>query len=562
MAIANLSQLLRREARRWGPRVALRHKRDGLYHDISWTEYRRQADRAAAALVDWGLEPGDRVGILAENRYEWLLADIAILAAGAIDVPMHAPLTAPQVQYQLAHSGCRAVVVSNQSQADKVLASLGELPELELLICFDPFDSGEHPKLRQLSWDGLVQRGFAQQAGGFAEIVARESRIGRDDLATIIYTSGTTGHPKGVMLTHGNLLSNAESMASLSAAGPDDVLLSWLPYSHIYARTVDHYLSILTGGTLALAESLETVIVNLAETQPTMLTSVPRFYEKVWSNVEQLPAEHRRVALARLFGPRIRTLYSGAAPLPPHVCAGFFEAGIPLLEGYGLTESSPVISFNRPDAYKFGTVGQAIPGVEVKIADDGEILTRGPHVMRGYWRNDEATAAVLNDGWLATGDVGTLDDEGFLSITDRKKDLIITSLGKNVAPSELERLLCAEPLIDQSILYGDGKPFISAVVIPNLPALEQAAAELGTKLELDSDGFITSEPLRKLVGDRIDAVMQQVSNPERVKQFLLLGRPLKLEAEELTATLKVRRSHIIAKFRGQLDRLYEQQSGE
>jgi long-chain acyl-CoA synthetase len=357
------------------------------------------------------------------------------------------------------------------------------------------------------------------------------------------------------MLTHGNLVFNSEATLTVSEIFPGDTLLSWLPYSHIYARLCDHYLTTLCGLVVALADSIDTLILNLAEVQPTWLTAVPRFYEKVWTSVEHLPPDERTAKLHKIFGPRLRHLSSGGAPLPRHVCQAFFDAGIPLLEGYGLTETSPVISFNSRENARIGTVGLPVPGVEVKIADDGEILTRGPHVMQGYWRNPEATAETIIGGWLHTGDVGEIDADGYLKITDRKKDLIITSAGKNIAPSELERLLVSDPYIDQAVVYGDGRKYVSALIAPNFPSLEQKAAELGCTVQY-ACGFITTPAIVDFFEKRIADVMQSVSNPERVKKFLLLDRPFQLESDELTATLKVRRRHIIQKYEAQLAALY------
>jgi long-chain acyl-CoA synthetase len=556
VAAPNLATMHRDAAGRLGPCTALRWKRLGLYHDLTWDEYRAQADAVAAALVDLGVHAGDRVGILSENRHEWLVADIGILTAGAADVPLHAPLSPQQVRYQLAHSGAAGVVVGGQAQADKVLASLDELPDLRWIVAFDPIAVPPGCPIRALTWDGLIQRGRLASDATKAEVGRREGAITPGDLATIIYTSGTTGAPKGVMLTHGNLVSNAEATLLARPARHEDVLLSWLPYSHIYARTVDHYLTILAGTTVCLAESADTLVVNLAETQPSLMTAVPRFYEKVWASVEGLPPDARSAALHRLFGPRLHHLSSGGAPLPRHLAEGFQAAGIPLLEGYGLTESSPVISFNRLDRNKAGTVGPPIPGVEVRIADDGEILTRGPHVMKGYWKEPEATAQAIVDGWLHTGDVGYLDEDGFLVITDRKKDLIVTSQGKNIAPAEIEHLLVADPYIDQAVICGDCRPFVSALIVPNFPALEAKAAELGCPVETEGD-LVVSEPLRAFLAERIDRLMQAVSQPERVRAFLVLARPFSAQADEVTATLKVRRKFILSKFQDRLDALYQ-----
>lgn len=549
----NLATLHRSSAERWADRTALSDKKAGTRRTLSWADYRQQADWAAAALIDLGIEPGDRVGILSENRTEWLVADIAVLSTGAADVTMHAPLVAGQVEYQLAHSEARAVIVSNQDQAEKVLASLPNLPRLETLVSFEPVVVPS--RLRHLTWAQLLERGRSLGHPALERIAERERAVTHDSLATLIYTSGTTGNPKGVMLTHGNLLSNAEAVAEMTPFTTDDVLLSWLPYSHIYARSIDHYLSILTGGTIFMAESMETLPADLAEVRPTLMNAVPRFYEKVWASVESLAPQVRKERLAKLFGPRVRWLSSGGAPLPRHIAEGFHEVGILLLQGYGLTESSPVISFNRVDHYRLETVGPPIPGVEVKIAEDGEILTRGPHVMRGYWKEPEATAqTITDDGWLRTGDIGRLED-GFLSITDRKKDLIITSGGKNIAPNELERILLTDPYIDQLVLYGDRKPFVSALIVPNLDALQAKARELGCTIEYDGE-FIRPGPIVDFIASRVENLMEAVSKPERVKAFLLLGRAFTLEKDELTPTRKVRRRHIINHYRERLDALY------
>jgi long-chain acyl-CoA synthetase len=554
MLYANLAQMHRAVAERLGPRTALRFKQDGMYHDLCWNEYRTQADLAAAGLIALGLNVGDRLALLAENRYEWLIADIAALTAGLADVTMHSPLAPKQVLYQVDHSQARGVIVSGQAQADKVYAVLKELPGLEFLVSFDEIQP--KGKLRHLTWNALLALGWRQGQAGQQEIDRREQMLNHESLATVIYTSGTTGNPKGVMLTHGNLLTNAEAMQQVAQVGPTDTLLSWLPYSHIYARTVDHYHTILAELVVALAENVDTLARNLLETQPTWLTAVPRFYEKVWSYFEHLPLPERQTRLPAMFGSRIRWLSSGGAPLPKHIGFGFKDSGLEIYEGYGLTETSPVISFNRLGNNKVGTVGQAIPGVEVKIAPDGEILTKGPHVMKGYWREPDATAQVLEpDGWFHTGDIGTLDAEGFLTITDRKKDIIVTSLGKNVTPSEIERLLTSDPYIDQAVTYGDARPFITALIVPNFPLLEKKAKELNCTVDIMGD-FLRSPHLHAFFKERIDALMSEVSNPERVKEFLILSRPLRLEDEELTATLKVRRRAIVQKYRAELDALY------
>ena len=550
----NLAAFHREACRRLGANTALRFKRWGRYQDLSWNDYRRQADGAAAGLIELGINPGDRVAILSENRYEWLIADHAILSAGAVNVPLHAPLTAVQAAYQLGHSDARGIFVSGQVQADKVAAVLDSLPLLEFVVAFEPVALPS--RLKNMAWAGLMQRGWLRGEAAMHEIQRREAALAGDDLATLIYTSGTTGNPKGVMLTHDNLLSNALATRQLAEIQHGDVQLSWLPYSHIYARTVDHYLTTAAGTTLALAESVDTLVTNLAETQPMWMNSVPRFYEKVWSGIETLAPEKRARELRRIFGKNLRHLSSGGAPLPRHIAAAFYELGLPIFEGYGLTESSPVICFNSAARHRLGSVGPVIGGVEVRIAPDGEILTRGPHVMLGYWKDPQATEQAIVDGWLHTGDVGHLDADGFLFITDRKKDLIITSGGKNIAPTELERLLISDPYIDQAVVYGDRRPFVVAIVVPNFSKLEDEVNSQGWKLEV-VDGFIRTPAVLAFYQARIDQLMEAVSQPERVKSCLLLSRPFQAADEELTATLKLRRRHIIAKFEPQIAALYK-----
>ena len=553
-SFGNLCDLHRTMSRRMGEKVAMRFRSWGRFRDISYRDVRRQADRVAAGLISLGIAPGDRVGILSENRVEWPIADLGVLSAAAADVTMHAPLSAEQVEYQLGHSEARGVLLSNQAQADKVMARLDALPDLEFLVSFDPVTLPES-RLVQLSWQGLCHRGGRGALDD--EIAAREAALDTNSLATLIYTSGTTGNPKGVMLTHGNLLSNVEAMIPIAFLKADDILLSWLPYSHVYARLTDNYLATGAGITVALAASIDTLLVDLDTIKPTWLTAVPRFYEKIWTAVESLDAGERATRLGTIFGPRIRQLSSGGAPLPRHVCDGFDQAGLPIFEGYGLTETSPVISFNHAGACRNGSVGRPIPGVEVRIAGDGEILTRGPHVMTGYWKNPEATAEVIVDGWFHTGDVGAIDEDGFLSITDRKKDLFVTSAGKNVAPAVIERLLTADPLFDQAVVYGDGRNFISAVVVPNQPNLEALAESLGCEIS-GENGCVTTPELLELIDSKVAGLMQAVSNPERVKKCLVLDKPFQLENNELTATLKVRRRHIIAKYEDRLEAFYDE----
>jgi long-chain acyl-CoA synthetase len=551
ISVRNLSELQRIQAERFGARVALRYKEHGLYHDVAWRDYRAQVEACAAALVDAGIQAGERVGLLAENRVEWLVADLAIMAAGGVNVPLHAPLTATQVQFQLGDAEAVWLFVSTSGQLAKVRSIRGQLPRLRGLVIFEPAKSAD-----ATNWRAFLQRGRAVRAKHQEETLQRERRLGWDDLATIIYTSGTTGNPKGVMLSHGNLLSNVQAFHEGARCGPDSVFLSWLPLSHIYARTVDHYHALWTGSLLCLAESPDTLVQNLAEVQPTHMSSVPRFYEKVLTAVASADPQETKRRLRGIFGPRIDWLGSGGAPLPPAIARAYHDAGLLLLQGYGLTESSPVISFNCKSRFKIESVGPPLVNVEVKIADDGELLTRGPHVMKGYWNNPQATRDALVAGWLHTGDLGKLDDDGFLHIIGRKKDLIVLSNGKKVAPAVVENKLLADTCFDQAVVYGDGKNFLTGLVVPhwgNLRARLGAVASTASEEALATDAVVLAT-----LTQRMSAALADLAPWEQVKKFVVLPRPFSVAADELTVSLKVRRNVIYAKYREALEALYRE----
>ncbi len=562
MHAETLPELFRLQADRLGRRVALRYKKDGLYHDLRWDEYRDQVASCAAALVMQGIQKGDRVAILSENRLEWLVADMAILSIGAVNVPLHAPLSARQAHFQLDNAGVRWIFVSNGSQHAKIEQIRGELSSLQGIVMFDnpwegeaPAEPGAHrapephgsagASPSRLSWRGFLQRGRLTVAS------VHDAQLKPDDLATIIYTSGTTGNPKGVMLTQNNLLSNALAFTKVSNFGPDGVFLNWLPFSHIYARTVDIYVTLAVGATLCLAESADTVIANLAEIQPTNLSGVPRFFEKVLAAVQHDDPAILGQRLRGIFGPRIDFLGSGGAPLSVAIAEAYKKAGVLLLQGYGLTESSPVISFNRKDCYKIDTVGKPIPGVEVRIGPDGEVLTRGPHVMKGYWKNPLETAAVLVDGWLHTGDLGQLDPDGFLTITGRKKDLLVLSNGKKVIPSHLEGILLGDPCIDQAMICGEGRNFLSALIVPHWANLTHVMALTGTPAAHARDPKV-----RAFLEARIQQALVHEAAWEQVKKIIVLAEPFSVAAEEMTVSLKMRRGVIVENHRQELESLY------
>src|SRR5262245_15509841 len=555
MPYRNPVELHRLQAERPGPRIALPHKKYGLYHDLPWSQYRADALACAAALVDAGVKLGDRVGLFAENRVEWLLADIGVLTAGAVNVTPHAPLTARQVQYELADSGASWLFVSTREHLQKIEQVRSELPQVRGIVTFDSL-SGDLPA-GVCSWRAFLQRGRQRLDALSAELARREAALNHESLATIMYTSGTTGQPKGVMLTHGNLVSNVQGILDASPSRPTDVRLSWLPYSHIYARTADHYHSIACAVVLCLAESIDTLVFNLGEIQPTHMNSVPRFYEKVYAHVASDDLADTAKRLRDIFGPRIDFLCSGGAPLPPAVAKAYDEAGLLVLQGDGRTESSPVISFNSKAHYKLETVGRPLPGVEVKIAPDGEVLTRGPHVMKGYWKKPEATAEALRDGWLYTGDLGELDADGFLKITGRKKELMVMSSGKKLVPPYVEGLLVADPCIDQAVVCGEGRKFLTALIVPNWGNLRDVLSANGVSVNGDDEALARDPAIYALLEKRINEALKDVSAWEHVKKFVVLPRPFSVENDEMTVSLKLRRNVIFAHYGKQLDELYK-----
>ncbi len=383
----------------------------------------------------------------------------------------------------------------------------------------------------------------------------REAGIKPDDLATIIYTSGTTGNPKGVMLTQRNLLSNALAFKQISPVGPDSVILNWLPFSHIYARTIDIYVPLAVGATLCLGESAETVVANLAEIQPTNMCGVPRFYEKVLAAVQHDDPKVLAQRLRALFGPRIDFLGSGGAPLPVAVARAFKDAGLLLLQGYGLTESSPVITFNRRERHKIETVGQAIPGVEVRIGADDEVLTRGPHVMAGYWKNPKETALTVVNGWLHTGDLGRVDSECFLTITGRKKDLLVLSNGKKVVPTHLEGILLGDPCIDQVVVCGEGRNFLTALVVPHWANVAQAMS-LGEPFAAET--LARDAKVRTFLEGRVTQALANEAAWEQIQKIVVLAQPFSVAQDEMTVSLKMRRNVIVERHRVELEALYRE----
>jgi long-chain acyl-CoA synthetase len=573
----------------------LRYKKDGAWTGISSDEFRRIIEELSMGLRELGLEPGDRVSILAENRPEWAFADLATLTAAAVDAPIYATLTPPQVLYILNDSAAKFIFISNAAQAKKIAEIRSQASALQHVIRMD-----SAPLEGTLSIDEVRARGRAALAKDPEAVRKRAAEVRPEDLATLIYTSGTTGDPKGVMLLHSNLVSNTiGATKAFAAMGKDDVALSFLPLCHVFERMGGHYLMLLVGATIAYAESFEKLSENMLEVKPTILLSVPRLYEKIYARVMErvagdpptrqkifhwalgvgresfrhqvertppglvLKLKHAvadRLVFGKIrerTGGRMRVFVSGGAPLAREIAEFFGAVGLLILEGYGLTETSPVICVNTPDALRPGSVGKPLQGVEVKIAEDGEILTRGPHVMKGYFGKPEATAeAIDKDGWFHTGDVGVLDPQGFLVITDRKKDIIVTSGGKNIAPQPIENRIKANPFFAEFVMIGNQRNFPAALVVPNFEQLAKWAKDKGLASS-DRVALIAKPEVVELFEKLVKDTTKDLAQFEKIKKIALLPAEFSLEAGELTPTLKVKRRVVEQKYKALIDRMYE-----
>jgi long-chain acyl-CoA synthetase len=575
--------------------VAMRAKRDGRWVDISHQELADRVQHLSLGLRELGIAPGDRVAILSENRPEWAIADYACLTARCIDVPIYPTLPGKQIEYILRDAGASAILVSNAVQLAKIAAVRERLPALRQVIAFDASLAG--PGVTALS--EVEVRGAAAGAR-HPDWRAEAEAAGPGDLATIIYTSGTTGDPKGVMLTHGNIASNVTSAVGLFGFAAGQECLSFLPLSHIFERMFGHFCMLHTGVVINYAEGIDTVPADMMDRRPHFMASVPRLYEKIYGRVleavrtssparralfgwarrvgetwaertiDRLPvspalALQRAVADRLVFaklrartGGRITFFISGGAPLGPEIAKFFYAAGMPILEGYGLTETSPVIAVNNFEHHRLGTVGRVLPGVEVTIAPDGEVLTRGPNVMQGYYGKPEATAEAIDpEGWFHTGDIGTLDPDGFLRITDRKKDLIVTAGGKNIAPQPIENLAKTSKYVSNAVMLGDRRPFPVMLVVPNHAPLADWLARKGLPNGSLEELVGRPEVVQKL--DReVRMVLRDLAQFEMPKKLLLLPRDFSVEGGELTPTLKVRRRIVEERHRAAIERLYHE----
>jgi long-chain acyl-CoA synthetase len=582
--------------------IARRHKRPdtlnykggGKWIPVSSEEMMQRVRRIAAGLYSIGVRHGDRVALLSESRLEWTLADAGCIFAGAIDVPIYPTLTPPQVLYILKDSGARVLILADHNKFLELQDVLPQCDQLEAVIFFDP--EGVEPA------DGTTlaeveKRGEQLQAEQPDLMDQLEGQTTSDDLATIIYTSGTTGEPKGVMLTHANLVSNLKDSSGHLSFGEQDIALSVLPLSHVFERQA-MYMYLYQGMAVFYAESLDTIGPNLREVRPTILVGVPRIFEKIYARIRERAAEEGRLKVLLLswavnvgrdyaqrvvshrpisgwlklkhsiasrlvfsrwrnaFGGRIRLLVSGGAALPEDLGYIYLGAGIPIIQGYGLTETSPVITTGRLEDNRIGTVGKAIPNVEIRIAADGEIETRGPNVMRGYYNKPEETRAVFTeDGWFKTGDIGTIDEDGFLRITDRKKELFKTSGGKYISPQPIEQAIKGSRFVNQVVLIGAGRKFPAALIVPVWEHIESYARLKGID-EKSRPALCRHPRIIDLFERQIEKLTSHLARYERVKRIALLEKEFTIEGGELTPTLKVKRRVIDQKYSDVIEKLY------
>lgn len=601
MGYSDLAEMFYATCKKFPERPGVMFKKDGTYQSLTFKDIHESVLNIAAGLAAMGVKKDDKVVILSENCKEWAFFDYAILSIGAITTPIYSTLLAKDIKYIINNCDARLVVVSNSLLFNKILEVEKDLTRVKNYILIEP-EGVDHKNVTTL--DELMEMGKSYRQKNPDYVEKSVKSLSRDDLATIIYTSGTTGEPKGVMLTHGNFLSNVEGSLKAISISEEDVFLSFLPLSHVFERMAGHFLANHAGSTIAYAESVEAVPQNLQEVRPTVMTSVPRLFEKIYARVvgsveEGSPIKKKlfnwaigvgrvvtayrqknqplpgflglkykladKLVFSKLkerVGGNIRFFVSGGAPLAKEIGEFFTAAGLLILEGYGLTETSPVITVNRLEKFKFGSVGVKLDNVEVKIAEDGEILTRGPHIMQGYYKNQEETKDVIDaDGWFHTGDIGHLDEDDMLVITDRKKNIIVTAGGKNVAPQKMENLLVTSRYIEQVLVIGDKRKFCSAIIVPSFEAVEKFAGEKGISYQSHKDLCKNAE-VYQLIKNEVDAANAQVASYETIKKLVLLDQPFTIESGELTPSLKIKRKIVEQNFKEEIDALYRGNNNE
>jgi len=571
-------------------------KVDNKYEGISYAEFKDQTDNFAFGLAALGIIKDDKVAIISENRPEWVYSDIAILGLGAVDVPIYPSLTAESIEFILNNSESKGVIISTKFQLNKILKIKHNLRYLKFIVVLNEKDISNEEKFIY-TFIEVQEMGKNLRATDQNYFSQKMKAVKENELCTIIYTSGTTGVPKGVMLTHKNIISNVRSALEAYPIGETDIFLSFLPLCHIFERMAGYYTGFSSGGQIYFAESIETVAQNMLEAHPTILTSVPRLFERMYSkiikNVESQPVKKQKIfywaievgkeyakakkagripitlsikhkladklvftKLREKTGGKLRFFISGGAALSRHLGEFFEAAGLIIIEGYGLTESSPVIAANRFDDYKFGTVGKSFPEVEIKIASDGEILAKGPNIMQGYFKNKKETDEVIHDGWLHTGDIGVFDANGFLMITDRKKHLFKTSTGKYIAPTPIENLFLSSKYIDQFVLIGDRRMFLSALIVPDFEAIIEYADSHKIQYT-EVEDLMKQKEIIDLFDKDMAQLQKKLANYEKIRKFKLLTKPFTIETGEITPSMKVKRKFVEDEYSNLIEEMYK-----
>ncbi len=582
---------------------AIYYKASDAFQKVIWREHGRVVELTGGGLLNLGLAKGDKVAILAHSKPHWTWADVAILSCGGTTVPIYPTLGAPEVDFLLKHSEAIGVFVENERQLKRIVDK-GLPPSLKFAVIFEGTPpASPSSEVRFLKWDDLLKDGEVFLLANKTAFPERRNTLEPSDIASIVYTSGTTGVPKGVVLSHKNIHFVCKSLSESIQFRPDDLSLSFLPLAHVYERVGGQFVAIFNGVPMAYAESIEQVPKNLVEIKPTILNGVPRFYEKAYQRIQneirhlpkpqqylirwalslgrralklkespkrsdqdlfnQIYRAELRIAdrlvfskIRKRFGGKLRLLVSGAAPLSEEVQTFFEIIGMTIVEGYGLTETSAPIACNHPDNNRKGTVGQPLPGIEVKLAEDGELMVRGPGVFASYYKNEDATNQALRDGWFYTGDIAEITSDGYIKIKDRKKDIIITAGGKHVAPQYIENLYRGEPLISHILVYGDRRKYITALITLNKDILRQFAES--HNLAQKSDEELTADPqVRRAVEDIVNRKNEELASFERIKRFAILDHDFTVENDELTPTFKLKRKAVTEKHKALLDGLYD-----
>ena len=588
-------------AKRLGSKVAMRHKKYGLWQEVTWKEYYDRSRELASGLYDLGVRKGDFVGIIGENGPEWVFIDMATQMLGATTVGIYATNAWEQVEYVINHAECKILFAEDEEQVDKWLRFRSDTPQLEKVIYWEDKGLTKMNESELMRFDDLMSTGVSSLANNTAAIDELTNRIEEDDTAILVYTSGTTGNPKGAMLTNKNLLWSANTLYKIDNGNnirADEEIMSFLPLCHIFERMFSVYAHLVTGYTINFVESIDTVPQNLREIHPTLGYAVPRIWEKFYSRIyiqmEDADWFNRQMYkwalkisnkylskkdVGKFVGPllglgnwiaqkgvfyylkerlgmeKMRFAFSGAAPISPDILKFYRTIGLTMIEGYGMTETSALISFSTVNEYKHGTVGKAIPDSECVIAEDGEILSKHPGIFKGYYKNPDSTAAALKDGWMHTGDIGEIDEDGFVKIVDRKKDLIITAGGKNIAPQFIENKLKFSPYINDAIVIGDRRKYLAAIIVLDEENINKYAQDNKIQYSTYAD-LAENEDIKNLIDKEVKNVNHQLAKVQNVRKHTILAKRLYQEDGEMTPTMKVKRNYINETYHDLIEAMY------